>query len=160
MTDPTRPDASSTDPGTGTQDDLADLTHRHEVPPAAPITPSVERYSPQAEPRPEWSRAAEPLTPSTPERWYEPAPAIASTTPVPPTATSGARRGGVDRRLRRARHTGGRHRAGLQLAQHLFPDLAVRADVVEPRNIKGEVLRGPPLVVTTDAVLIQERALG
>jgi S1-C subfamily serine protease len=70
-------------------------------PPATETTKSgadLERYTPPPEPRPEWSRHSEsPATPSaTPERWYEPASAVASgavaTTAVQPAKP---RRGGT-----------------------------------------------------------------
>ena len=72
-------------------------------PPAATPQPGdlgqdVERYSPPPEPRPEWSRHAETPAASapTPERWYEPATA-AATTPVGAATVhpSTSRRGGA-----------------------------------------------------------------
>ncbi|HEX6868188.1 MAG TPA: trypsin-like peptidase domain-containing protein [Candidatus Limnocylindrales bacterium] len=99
MTDPTRPDAPDSDAHLGTPDDPNDLTRRHDLPAtpaptAAPLTPGLERFSPDAEPRPEWSRHAEPLAPATPERWYEPAPAVATQPAVAPVGTGpGGKRG-------------------------------------------------------------------
>lgn len=88
MTDPTRPDL-----------DPADLTQRHPVPETAPVQPveagpvqplgtPVERYSPEPEALPEWSRQDVSPAPTTPERWYEPAPAVATA-----PAAAAARRG-------------------------------------------------------------------
>jgi S1-C subfamily serine protease len=94
-----------------------DATSRHELPaeptrppliraageaPSTGATPSepapdVQRYSPPAAPTPEWSRHADAqaTTSPTPERWYEPAPAVAAT-PVTNTSTQGSqRRGGM-----------------------------------------------------------------
>ncbi len=96
--------------------DDSDITQRHEVPAeppawpasagttATPVTPAtgdsdspaVERYSPPAEPRTDWSRHEGGIEPATtPERWYEPAvvPGTVPTTPVQP-ATSGSGRSG------------------------------------------------------------------
>ena len=78
MTDPTRPDP-----------DLADPTQRHPVPETVPVQPveagpvqpvgtPVERYSPEPEALPEWSRHDASAAPTTPERWYEPAPVVAT----------------------------------------------------------------------------------
>ena len=56
--------------------DDAELTRRHDLPAAA----GVERYSPQPEPQPAWTRHDLDPTPApatTPERWYEPAPPAA-----------------------------------------------------------------------------------
>jgi S1-C subfamily serine protease len=89
----------------------ADATRRHDVPaepsatspewapaattPSEPVTPAVDRYSPPPEPRPEWSRQpADAAAPATPERWYEPAPAVpTSTTPVAATTADRSSRG-------------------------------------------------------------------
>ena len=103
-----------------------DATKRHDIPAEPPRTPfvraageasppptsqppaatpqtgdlgqDVERYSPPPEPRPEWSRHAETPAASapTPERWYEPATA-AATTPVGAATVhpSTTRRGGA-----------------------------------------------------------------
>jgi S1-C subfamily serine protease len=91
MTDPIRPDD-------------ADLTQRHALPPAdeptmdapvpattAPLTPTVERYSPEPDPRPVWSRQDDATVPTTPERWYEPAPAVP---PMTASVSTSERRGG------------------------------------------------------------------
>ncbi len=52
------------------------------VEPAAPADASTDRYTPEPEPRAEWaSQWAAPVAP-TPERWYEPAPAVQ---PIAPT---------------------------------------------------------------------------
>ena len=95
-------------------DDQDDLTRRHDLPATGgtdprtpdPVTPdstggqpAVDRYSPAAEPRPQWSRH-EPAVPTTPERWYEPTPAVPSpvaTTPVvaPVQRSSGNRGSGT-----------------------------------------------------------------
>jgi S1-C subfamily serine protease len=94
-----------------------DATSRHELPaepsrppliraageaPGTGATPSepapdVQRYSPPAAPAPEWSRHADPqaTTSPTPERWYEPASAVAAA-PVTNTSTQASqRRGGM-----------------------------------------------------------------
>ena len=68
------------------QGDDAELTRRHDLPDAA----GVERYSPQAEPQPAWTRHdldPAPAPTTTPERWYEPAPTFAAA-PVAPAAAS------------------------------------------------------------------------
>lgn len=81
--------------------DDADQTRRHDLPatepPAAPVieplSPVVERYTPQPEPRSDWSRRDEVPAAPTPERWYEPAP---QTAPVPPaTSSTGGPRNGT-----------------------------------------------------------------
>ena len=81
--------------------DDADSTRRHEVStdrPAWPatdtseVTPTVDRYSPTPESRTDWTRhEGDPDPAPTPERWYEPAPAVAT---VPATSDSGAHRTG------------------------------------------------------------------
>jgi S1-C subfamily serine protease len=82
------------------RDDDPEITHRQELP-ADPGRPPLirasgepERYSPPAEPRPEWTRLEGSATvPPTPERWYEPA-AAAPAAPVastPVTAGKGGR---------------------------------------------------------------------
>jgi S1-C subfamily serine protease len=84
--DPQRPDPA--DPGEATQ--------RHELPAsdtgaAAPLQPSAwsapsapggGSYSPSSESRPEWIRTYDAPAPSTPERWYEPAPTPAAVSPA------------------------------------------------------------------------------
>ena len=68
------------------QGDDAELTRRHDLPDAA----GVERYSPQAEPQPAWTRHdldPAPAPTTTTERWYEPAPTFAAA-PVAPAAAS------------------------------------------------------------------------
>jgi S1-C subfamily serine protease len=47
------------------------------VEPIVPGTPAlpVDRYTPAPEPRADWARTWDDSTPTTPERWYEPAPA-------------------------------------------------------------------------------------
>lgn len=80
--------------------DDADQTRRHDLPasePASepviePLAPIVERYTPQPEPRSDWSRRDDVAATPTQERWYEPAP---QTAPVATTATaaSGPRNG-------------------------------------------------------------------
>ncbi len=92
--DPQHPDPS--DPGEATQ--------RHELPVAdasttaplqpdsqaplqpsawsAPATPVAGTYSPSSESRPEWIRTYDTPAPSTPERWYEPAPAVTAVSPA------------------------------------------------------------------------------
>ena len=87
--------------------DDADLTRRHEVPtqPPAwsptppsddPTAPAVERYSPPAEARTDWSRhgGAPDPAPPTPERWYEPAAAPGAVPTAPVTAAGGGARSG------------------------------------------------------------------
>src|SRR5262245_8180497 len=44
--------------------------------------PGAERYSPAPETRPEWIRDYQAAPPTTPERWYEPAPAAAAVAPA------------------------------------------------------------------------------
>jgi S1-C subfamily serine protease len=65
------------------------MTQRHELPGDAGREPVIrasgepERYSPPADPRPDWTRHEGTTTvPPTPERWYEPA----TTTPATPVA--------------------------------------------------------------------------
>ena len=68
--------------------DDTDLTQRHTLPEGPAPTPDVERYSPPPETRPEWSRHdGEPPAAPTPERWYEPAPAVPAPAPAPVTST-------------------------------------------------------------------------
>jgi S1-C subfamily serine protease len=75
----------------------ADATSRHDLPteptPAPvpePVIPAVDRYSPPPEPRPEWSRQFDDAgVRPTPERWYEPAPAVPA--PTTPVLASGSR---------------------------------------------------------------------
>jgi 2-alkenal reductase len=82
--------------------DDADITRPHDVPtdrPAWPATPtngdpspSVDRYSPPAEPRTDWSRhEGEPDPAPTPERWYEPA-VVAPVATAPVASDSSAPR--------------------------------------------------------------------
>src|SRR6187397_347682 len=95
MTDPFRPDDPELtrridvpDPGAAdaTVDAAADAAPP--PPPAAePLAPTIGRYSTTPEPRPAWSRHEEPMMAPTPERWYEPAPAIGTATVAPPTPT-------------------------------------------------------------------------
>jgi S1-C subfamily serine protease len=63
------------------------------TPPAEPITPGVDRYSPTPEPRPVWSRHEEPMMAPTPERWYEPAPVASTPVAAAAPATRGGSRG-------------------------------------------------------------------
>ena len=85
MTDSSRPDD-------------ADQTRRHDIPSAPPpaepviepLSPTVERYTPQPEPRVDWSRHADPVNAPTQERWYEPAPQPAPVSATP-TLTRDAR---------------------------------------------------------------------
>ena len=58
--------------------------------PAAPGLAAADQYSPAPDARPEWARSLDAPVPATPERWYEPAPAI----PSPATATTTATDGG------------------------------------------------------------------
>ena len=95
MDDDTRPDPNDPD----------ELTQRHTLDsagspasdtPANPVTPAtpaasfetpvapVERYTPSPETRPEWTRTWDQTQTATPERWYEPAPAVAT---APATAS-------------------------------------------------------------------------
>ena len=75
--------------------DDPDMTTRHQAPteplrePVIRTSGEGERYTPPAEPRPDWTRQdAAPVAAPTPERWYEPA----STVPAAPV-TEGAVRG-------------------------------------------------------------------
>ena len=73
------------------------VTERYTVPPAeaseaAEPAPSVDRYMPASEPRPEWTRDPAEATAATPERWYEPAP---TTEPVVPATPQARSHGGV-----------------------------------------------------------------
>ncbi len=87
MTDSSRPDD-------------ADQTRRHDIPstpPVAepviePLSPIVERYTPQPETRSDWSRHDDAVAAPTQERWYEPAPVPASVSATP-TATGTTRNG-------------------------------------------------------------------
>ena len=62
--------------------------------------------------------------------------------------------------LVRTRQSGWRHHAGADLANHFFPDVGMGRHVADPRRIEREVGGLQPLVVTADAVLIDERATG
>ena len=103
MHDDPRPDAA----------DSGDLTERHTIEPvdpslAAPITPPgatgpatpaaepqgarvepydapADRFTPAPEPRADWARSWEATPSTTPERWYEPAPAPVPTSPAAAT---------------------------------------------------------------------------
>jgi 2-alkenal reductase len=89
MTDPQHPaDADDTrrhDLPTGAAGDPSPMTD------AAPIRPTTPAsYSPTPESRPAWSRHEGTAAPTTPERWYEPAPAHpAPAAPVAPVTASG-----------------------------------------------------------------------
>lgn len=75
------------------QGDDAELTRRHDL--ADPG--GVERYSPEPEPQPAWTRHdldPNPAPAATPERWYEPAPTFAAA-PVVPAAARSERRAGT-----------------------------------------------------------------
>ena len=71
-----------------------DPTQPHAIPtpsepitPASPVTPagtSADQYSPTPDNRPEWSKTLDAPAPTTPERWFEPAPA----TPAPVAAVT------------------------------------------------------------------------
>ncbi len=93
MTDPFRPDDPELTrridvPDPGTAEPAADATPTPTPTPAAePLAPTIGRYSTTPEPRPAWSRHEEPMMAPTPERWYEPAPAIGTATVAPPTPT-------------------------------------------------------------------------
>jgi S1-C subfamily serine protease len=82
--DPTQPHAI---PATPTEP----LAPAAPTPPATPATPagaadpSPDQYSPTPETRPEWSRTLDGPVATTPERWFEPAPAVTA-----PVTTSGA----------------------------------------------------------------------
>ena len=52
---------------------------------------------------------------------------------------------------------GGRHRADLQLADHLLPDRRVEGDVRQVGRVEGEPRRAQPLVVADDAVTVEHR---
>ncbi len=53
-------------------------------------SPSAQTYSPSPELRPEWIRDYSAPAPTTPERWYEPAPTAATAAPAAPAKRSGA----------------------------------------------------------------------
>ena len=60
--------------------------------PASPASATVEGYSPVPNARPEWTRSMDGAVPPTPERWYEPAPAVpvaSATTSSTPRSRSG-----------------------------------------------------------------------
>ena len=63
--------------------------------------PTSDRYTPAPEPRADWARSWDQVPPVTPERWYEPAPTPAATTP----ATVGPRREGRAAAGRSSRRT-------------------------------------------------------
>ena len=91
MTDPFRPDDPELTrridvPDPGTTDAAVD-TAPSSAPAAEPLAPTIGRYSTTPEPRPAWSRHEEPMMAPTPERWYEPAPAVGTTTVAPPAPT-------------------------------------------------------------------------
>jgi S1-C subfamily serine protease len=91
MTDPFRPDDPELTrridvPDPGTAEPAADATPTP-APAAEPLAPTIGRYSTTPEPRPAWSRHEEPMMAPTPERWYEPAPAVGTTTVAPPAPT-------------------------------------------------------------------------
>ena len=68
--------------------DPSELTQRHAIEPMAPAgatpVPATAAYTPTPEPRADWARTWDETPPVTPERWYEPAPAPAPSTPVAP----------------------------------------------------------------------------
>jgi 2-alkenal reductase len=94
MTDERRPDQQfEVDP---------DPTQLHDVPtppsdaeptfePLAP--PVVEHFAPEPAPRTDWARSDVPGTSATPERWYEPAPAVGTAPVSGGGSTGGTRRG-------------------------------------------------------------------
>jgi S1-C subfamily serine protease len=76
--------------------DDPDMTQRHDVPaepgrePVIRASGEPERYSPPAEPRPDWTRPQGGTTvPPTPERWYEPAATTPAAPVVPTPVTTG-----------------------------------------------------------------------
>ncbi len=88
--DATRRHDLPVDPATATPPDRATSA----TPAADPVTPAIDRYSPPPEPRPEWSRRdSDPAATATPERWYEPAPAV-PTVMTPVVASQGSARNG------------------------------------------------------------------
>ncbi len=104
MTDPFRPDDPELTrridvPDPGTADPAADATPTPastSTPAAEPLAPTIGRYSTTPEARPAWSRHEEPMMAPTPERWYEPAPAVGTAAVAPPTPTpTGGSRGGA-----------------------------------------------------------------
>ena len=74
--------------------DDAEQTRRHDLPDAS----NLDHFSPEPEPQPAWTRAdldPTPAPPTTPERWYEPAPAFATApTPATTSVAPGDRRSG------------------------------------------------------------------
>ena len=62
--------------------------------PAEPAEPAVDRYTAAHEPRADWARSWDEAAPVTPERWYEPAPVPAPTSPAGATGASRKRSGG------------------------------------------------------------------
>ena len=52
-----------------------------------------------------------------------------------------------------------RHRGGLDLAQHYFPNCCVSGDIIDRYGVEREVGRSQTLVVAGDAVLIEEGSL-
>jgi S1-C subfamily serine protease len=86
--------------------DDAEQTQRHDLPtpgemtePVAepvvePLSPTVQRYSPDPDPRPLWSRHEDTVAAApTPERWYEPAPLAAPS--ITTSAPTGSARNGT-----------------------------------------------------------------
>ena len=66
----------------------------------------------------------------------------------------------VERDLRRARKTGRRHEAAAHLLDDLLPQLALGAEVRGVNLIERQVAGLEPLVVTGNAVGVEERAAG
>ena len=161
MHDEPRPDAA--DPG--------DLTERHSVAPvdpavAAPITPAsttgstapatepqsarvepygapADHYTPAAEPRADWARAWDATPPVTPERWYEPAPTPAPTSPAATTAR--------------------RSRGGSLLAVSLLSAVLASGGTVLALGATGALERGgvaaPPATPATNVGTVQPVAI-
>ncbi|MEX1172612.1 MAG: trypsin-like peptidase domain-containing protein [Chloroflexota bacterium] len=120
----------------------ADVTQRHDVPaePAEPTEPGVpteptepaDRYSPQPDPHAAWARtdlAADAIPPTTPERWYEPAPVI------PPVQ-------------RGAASSGGRAGAGTVLAAAVLSAVLASGGTVLTLSATGALDRAMPAPTT------------
>ncbi len=112
------------------QGDDAELTRRHDLPTAG----GVERYSPEPEPQSAWTRHdldPSPAPATTPERWYEPAPAFAAAPVVTAAATS----------ERRARRTG----TGTVLAAAILSAVLASGGTVLTLGATGALDRAAPV---------------
>ena len=122
-----------------------DPTQPHAIPtpsepitPASPVTPagtSADQYSPTPDNRPEWSKTLDAPAPTTPERWFEPAPA----TPAPVAAVTPSS-GGTTRK-----QTG----IGSILAVSLLSAVLAAGGTVLVLGASGALDRGGAFIPTT-----------